>query len=109
MKTMKDYHDLYLKWDVLLLAKVFLKNRKNSIKNYELCSSHYFSGPALSWDAILKMAKVKLKLISDPDIYIFFKKIQEAEFLIFLIDIVNPKISILNLMDENKNQNILYT
>ena len=55
------------------------------------------------------MAKVKLKLISDPDMYMFFKKIQEAEFLIFLIDIVNPKISILNLMDENKNQNILYT
>ena len=109
MKTIKDYHDLYLKWDVLLLAKDFFKNRKNSIKNYELCSSHCFSGPVLSWDAILKMTKVKLKLISDPDMYIFFKKVQEAEFLIFLIDIVNPTVSIWNLMDHNKNQNILYT
>ena len=25
MKTMKDYHNLYLKWDLLLLA-VYLKN-----------------------------------------------------------------------------------
>ena len=23
MKTMKDYHDLYLKYDILLLAEVF--------------------------------------------------------------------------------------
>ena len=32
MKTMKDYHDLYLKCDVLLLADVFEKFRNNSIK-----------------------------------------------------------------------------
>ena len=36
MKTMKDYHDLYLKCDVLLLADVFDTFRNNSLKNYEL-------------------------------------------------------------------------
>ena len=36
IKTMKDYHDLYLKCDVLLLADVFEKSRNNSFKNYEL-------------------------------------------------------------------------
>ena len=30
MKTMKDYHDLYLKFEVLLLADVFEKFRNNS-------------------------------------------------------------------------------
>ena len=74
MKTMKDYHDLYLKYDVLLLADVFEKFRNNCIKNYGLCPSHYLSAPALSWDAMLSMTKVKLELISDPGMYIFFEK-----------------------------------
>ena len=32
IKSMKDYHNLYLKWDVLLLANVFVKFRNNSLK-----------------------------------------------------------------------------
>ena len=47
MKTMKDYHDLYLKCDVLLLADVFEKFRNNSLKNYGLCPSHYLSATVL--------------------------------------------------------------
>ena len=42
MKRMKDYHELHLKFEVLLLADVFEKFRNNSLKNYRLCSSHYF-------------------------------------------------------------------
>ena len=55
MKTMKDYHNLYLKCDVLLLADVFEKFRNSSFKNYRLCPSHYVSARGLSWDAMLKM------------------------------------------------------
>ena len=33
MKTMKDYNDLCLKGDVLLLVDVFEKLRNNSLKN----------------------------------------------------------------------------
>ena len=43
IKTMKDYHDLYLKWDVLLLANVYEIFNNNSLKNYRLCPSHYLS------------------------------------------------------------------
>ena len=68
MKTMKDYHDLYLKCDVLLLADVFENFRNSSIKNYGLYPSHYLSAPALSWDALFHMAKVELELIPDHDI-----------------------------------------
>ena len=71
---MKDYHDLYLKFDVLLLVDVFEQFRNNSLKNYGLCPSHYLSASALSWDAILNMKKVKFEIISDPDMYIFFEK-----------------------------------
>ena len=74
MKTMKDYRDLYLKCDVLLLADVFEKFRNNSLKNYGLFLSHYLSASALGWDAMLYMTKVELELISDPDMYIFFEK-----------------------------------
>ena len=58
-KTMKNYHDLYLKCDVLLLVGVFEKFRNNSLKNYRLCPSHYLSVPALSLDAMLNMIKVE--------------------------------------------------
>ena len=72
-KTMKDYHDLYLKCDILLLADVFEKLRSNSLKNYGLCRSHYLSAPDLSWDAMLKMTNVELDLIPDPDMFKFFE------------------------------------
>ena len=67
---MKDYHDLYLTCDVLLLADVFEKVRNNSLKNYGLCTSHHLSALGLSWNAMLKMTKIKLELIPDLDIYI---------------------------------------
>ena len=57
MKAIKGYHDLYLKYDVLLLAVMFEKFRNNSLKNYGLCPSHYLSAPGLSCDAMLKMKK----------------------------------------------------
>ena len=71
MKTMKDYHDLYLKRDILLLANVFGKFRNSSLKNYGLCPSYYLNTPALSWDAMLNTTKVELELISDADIIIY--------------------------------------
>ena len=53
MKTMKDFHDLYLKCDVLLLADVLENVRNNSLKIYGLCLSHYLNAPTSSWDAML--------------------------------------------------------
>ena len=57
-----------------ILADVLEKFRNNSLKNYGLCPSHYLSTLGLSWDAILKMTKINLELISVPDIYVFFEK-----------------------------------
>ena len=62
---MKDYHNFYLKCDVLLLAEVFEIFRNRCSKSYGLCPSHYFSGPALSWGAMFNMTKVEVDLISD--------------------------------------------
>ena len=71
---MRDYHDLYLKCDVLLLADLFEKFRNKSLKNYGLCPIHYLSAPALSWNVMLNMTKVEIELISDADMHLFFEK-----------------------------------
>ena len=71
---MGDYHDHYLKKDVLLLANVFEKFIDTCLKLYKLDPSHYFSSPGLSWDAMLKMTGVKLENIFDIDMYLFIEK-----------------------------------
>ena len=43
--NLKDYHNLYIKCDVLLLADVSGKFRSNSLKNYVLCPIHYLNTP----------------------------------------------------------------
>ena len=74
LKTMGDYHDLYLKSDTLLLADIFENFRKTCLQYYKLDPCHYFSSPGLSWDAMLKMTKVKLELITDIDMFQFIEK-----------------------------------
>ena len=74
MKNMGDYHDHYLKKDVLLLADVFEKFIDTCLKFYGLDPCHYFSSPGLSLDAMLKMTGMKLKNIVDIDMYLFIEK-----------------------------------
>ena len=74
MKNMGDYHDHYLKKDVLLLTDLFEKFIDPCLKYYKLDCCHYFSAPGLSWDAMLKMTGVKLENISDIDQYLFIEK-----------------------------------
>ena len=54
IKNMGDYHDHYLKKDVLLLPYVFGRCIVTCLKYYGLDPCHYFSAPGLSWDAMLK-------------------------------------------------------
>ena len=62
---------------------------------YGLCPSQYLSAPGLSWDAIPKITKNELELIPNPDICIYsLKKVQEVEFLTFLIDTAKPAVNV---------------
>ena len=74
MKNIGDYHDHYLKKDVLLSVDVLRKFIATCLKFYGLDPCHYFSSPGLSWDAMLKMTYVKLEKISDIDKYLFIEK-----------------------------------
>ena len=74
IENMGQYHDLYLKSDVLLLADVFENFREINLTNSGLDPCHYVSSPGLSWDAVLKMTGVNLDLISDVDMQLFIEK-----------------------------------
>ena len=62
IKTMGEYHDLYLVSDVLLLTDVFENFRKTCMQYYKLDPCHYFTSLGLSWDAMLKMTNIKLDM-----------------------------------------------
>ncbi len=74
MKTMREYHDLYLRSDVLLLADVFENFRDVCMSKYGLDPCWYYTSPGLSWDALLKTTNIYLENITDPDMYLFFEK-----------------------------------
>ena len=74
INNMGDYHDLYLKTDVLLLANMFEKFIKTCLTYYGLDLCHYFSSHGLSFYAILKMNRVKSELISNINIHLFIEK-----------------------------------
>ena len=76
INTIGDYHDLYLKTDVLLLADVFEKFINTCLK-HGLEYFHYFSSPGLIWDAILQLTEIELELNLDTNIHLFIEERNE--------------------------------
>ena len=74
IKNFGEYHNLYLKTDLLLLVDVFEKFVETSLDYYRLDPCHYFSSPGFSRDAMLKMTGIKLELISDVSMHLFIEK-----------------------------------
>ena len=73
-KTIRDYHDLYLKSDVMLLADVFENFRKTCLHHYKLDPAHYYTSPGLAWDACLKTTGQNLELLHDYDMLMMFEQ-----------------------------------
>ena len=71
IKYLGEYHDLYLKTDVLLLCDVFEKFIGVCLKDYGFDPCHYFSSLGLSWDSMLKMTGIELEKINNIDVYLF--------------------------------------
>ena len=71
---MGEYHDLYLKSDILLITDVFENFRKTCLTHYRLDPCHCVSSPGLAWDAMLQMTKINLDLITDTDMQLFIEK-----------------------------------
>ena len=73
-KTIRDYHDLYLKSDVLLLADVLENFRKTCLCHYSLDPVHYYTSPGLAWDACLKETGQQLQLLHDYDMLMMIER-----------------------------------
>ena len=73
-KNIRDYHNLYLKSDVLLLADVFENFRATCLKHYNLDPAHYYTSPGLAWDACLKETDQELQLLHDYNMLMMFEK-----------------------------------
>ena len=63
-----DYHDLYLRTDVVLLANVYEAFRDTCLKHYKLDPLHFYTSPGLAWPGI------KLELLTDPDMLLMFEQ-----------------------------------
>ena len=73
-KMLGDYHDLYVKTDVALLADVFENFQNLCLEKYRLDLAHYYTSPGLSWDALLKKTGVKLELFTDYEMHLFVER-----------------------------------
>ena len=69
-----DYHDLYLRTDVVLLANVYEAFRDTCLKHYKLDPAHFYTSPGLAWKACLKRTGIKLKLLTNPDMLLMFER-----------------------------------
>ena len=60
LKSLGEYHDLYVQSDTLLLADVSENSRNKCIEIYQLDPTHFLSAPVLAWQACLKKIGIKL-------------------------------------------------
>ena len=61
IRNLGEYHDLYLRTDVILLANVFEAFRKVCLDNYGLDPAHFYTAPGLAWKVCLKRNRYKIR------------------------------------------------
>ena len=74
INNLGEYHDLYVRSDMLLLANIFENLRQSCLKNYELDPAHFVSLPGLAWQACLKKTNVELELLTDYDMLLMVEE-----------------------------------
>ena len=69
IKSLGEYHDLYLMTDVYLLTDVFENFRDMCLNYYRLDPAYYLTLPNYSWNAFLSLTGVKLQQIHIKEMY----------------------------------------
>ena len=86
-----------------MLAYVFGNFRDKCIEIYELDPAHFFSAPALAWQACLKKTKVNLVLLTDIDMLLMVKKVIRGG----ICEAINRHAKANNKYMKNYNKNIM--
>merc|ERR1711947_49308 len=60
--------------DTLLLAEIMMVYRKVIQDHFQMDINHFLGIPGLPFNIMLKISKIKLEKISDPEISEFFRK-----------------------------------
>ena len=68
-----EYHHLYLRTDVFLLANVFEAFRDTCLEHYNLDPAHFYTSIGLAWKACLKKTGIMLELLTDPNMLLMFE------------------------------------
>ena len=78
-RNLCEYTILYNHTDTLLLPEILRVNRKVFQDNFQIGINHFLGIPGLSFNLMLKIRKVKLEMISDPEMSDFFRKLISGE------------------------------
>ena len=68
-----DYHDLYLRTDVVLLTNMYEAFRETCLEHYKLDPVHFYTSPGLAWKACLKHTGIRLGHLTDPNMLLMFE------------------------------------
>ena len=74
INNLGEYHDLYLRTDVILLANMFEAFRDTCLEHYKLDPAHFYTSPELAWKACLRKTRVRSELLTDPDMLLMFER-----------------------------------
>ena len=74
IRNLGDYHDLYLRTDVILPVNVFEAFRNTCLEHYFLDPAHFYTSPGLAWKACLRKTRVRLELLADPDMLLMLER-----------------------------------
>ena len=76
IRNLGDYHDLYLRTDVVLLENVYQAFRDicTCLKHYSLDPAHFYTSPGLAWKACLKHTGIRSEFQADPKMLLMFER-----------------------------------
>ena len=81
IRNMGEWHDLYVRTDVALLADIMEYLRKLMQEKYDLDLAHYLSLPMMALDCALKKSELKLDLLTDATMHCFVENAIRGGFV----------------------------